>query len=286
MPRKATKKKEVKKSFEQQMWDAACVLWGHIPASDYRKIIIGLILLRYISVAFDKRYQYLLENYPDEINDRDSYISKNVFYIPEEARWEIIAKAATTPEIGKTIDNAMRAIERENDSLKGVLPKNYASPDLDQKVLGEVVNIFTNAIDEKDIDHSKDLLGRTYEYCLRMFASKEGKNGGEFYTPASVVKTLVEVLKPTEKSRIYDPCAGSGGMFVQSEKFIEDHAGARGKASIYGQESNADTWKMAKMNMAIRGIDADFGTHQADTLRNDLHKTLKADIIMANPPFN
>ena len=286
MSRKTTKKKEFKKSFEQQIWDAACVLWGHIPASDYRKIIIGLILLRYISVAFDKRYQYLLENYPDEINDRDSYISENVFYIPEEARWEVIAKAATTPEIGKIIDNAMRAIERENDSLKGVLPKNYASPDLDQKVLGEVVNIFTNAIDEKDIDHSKDLLGRTYEYCLRMFASKEGKNGGEFYTPASVVKTLVEVLKPTEKSRIYDPCAGSGGMFVQSEKFIEDHAGARGKASIYGQESNADTWKMAKMNMAIRGIDADFGTHQADTLRNDLHKTLKADIIMANPPFN
>ena len=179
----------------------------------------------------------------------------------------------------------MRAIEAENKSLKNVLPKNYASPDLDKRVLGDVVDLFTN-MDMSDTKENKDLLGKTYQYCIQQFAAYEGVKGGEFYTPESIVKTIVAILKPYENCRVYDPCCGSGGMFVQSADFIEAHRGNRGKISVYGQESNADTWKMAKMNMAIRGIDANFGPYQADTFFNDLHPTLKADFIMANPPFN
>ena len=210
----------------------------------------------------------------------------NVFFVPEEARWNTISSAAHTPEIGTVIDNAMRAIEAENKTLKNVLPKNYASPDLDKRVLGDVVDIFTNNIDMSNTEESEDLLGRTYEYCIAQFAEVEGVNGGEFYTPASIVKTLVEIIKPYENCRVYDPCCGSGGMFVQSAKFILNHSHKRGAISVYGQEANADTWKMAKMNMAIRGINADFGPYQADTFTNDLHPTLKADFILANPPFN
>ena len=271
--------------FEKQIWDAACVLWGHIPAADYRKVIIGLIFLRYISSAFDKRYQELVAEGDGFENDPDAYIEENVFFVPESARWDKIASAAHKPEIGTVIDNAMRAIENDNKKLKNVLPKNYASPDLDKRVLGDVVDLFTN-MDMGGTEDSKDLLGRTYEYCIAQFAAYEGVKGGEFYTPASIVKTIVSVLKPFSNCRVYDPCCGSGGMFVQSEKFIQAHTGKRGTISVYGQESNADTWKMAKMNMAIRGIDADFGPHQADTFFNDLHPTLKADFIMANPPFN
>ena len=219
-------------------------------------------------------------------NDPDAYLMDNIFFVPKEARWETIAAAAHTPEIGTVIDRAMRAIEAENKSRKNVLPKNYASPDLDKKVLGDVVDIFTNNIDMSDTKASEDLLGRTYEYCIAQFAEKEGVGGGEFYTPASVVKTLVSILKPFENSRVYDCCCGSGGMFVQSEKFIEAHSHKRGAISVYGQEANPDTWKMAKMNMAIRGIDADLGPYNADTFTHDLHPTLKADYILANPPFN
>ena len=272
--------------FEKQLWDAACVLWGHIPAAEYRKVIIGLIFLRYISAAFDKRYQELVDEGDGFEDDRDAYTMDNIFFVPEEARWSTIASAAHTPEIGTVIDNAMRAIEAENKTLKNVLPKNYASPDLDKRVLGDVVDIFTNNIDMRDTEVSADLLGRTYEYCIAQFAAYEGVKGGEFYTPASVVKTLVEVLQPLENCRVYDPCCGSGGMFVQSVKFLRAHNGRRGMISVYGQESNPDTWKMAKMNMAIRGIDADFGPYHADTFTNDLHPTLKADFILANPPFN
>ena len=271
--------------FEKHLWDAACVLWGHIPAAEYRKVIIGLIFLRYISTAFEKRYQELVKEGDGFEDDRDAYTMENVFFVPEEARWSTIASAAHTPEIGTVIDNAMRAIEAENKTLKNVLPKNYASPDLDKRVLGEVVDLFTN-MDMGDTEESKDLLGRTYEYCIQQFAAYEGVKGGEFYTPASIVKTIVAILKPFKNCRVYDPCCGSGGMFVQSAKFIQAHSGKRGEIAVYGQESNADTWKMAKMNMAIRGIDADFGPYQADTFFNDLHKTLKADFIMANPPFN
>lgn len=272
--------------FEKQIWDAACVLWGHIPAAEYRKVIVGLIFLRYISCAFDKKYQELVAEGDGFEDDKDAYTMDNIFFVPEDARWNKIAEAAHTPEIGTVIDDAMRAIEEENKSLKDVLPKNYASPDLDKRVLGDVVDIFTNNIDMSKTGQDEDLFGRTYEYCIAMFAEKEGQKGGEFYTPSSVVKTLVEILKPFENCRVYDPCCGSGGMFVQSAKFIQAHSGNRNNISVYGQEANADTWKMAKMNMAIRGIEADFGPHQADTFSNDLHKTLKADFILANPPFN
>lgn len=272
--------------FEKELWDAACVLWGHIPAAEYRKVLVGLIFLRYISSAFEKRYNELVNEGEGFEDDRDAYTEKNVFFVPEDARWEMIAKAAHTPEIGVVLDNAMREIEKENPTLKNVLPKNYASPDLDKNVLGQVVDIFTNKIKMESNESDEDLLGRTYEYCIAQFASKEGKGGGEFYTPASIVRTLVEILKPFENCRVYDPACGSGGMFVQSAKFIQAHSGKRGAISVYGQEANSDTWKMAKMNMAIRGIDADFGPYQADTFTKDLHPTLKADFVLANPPFN
>lgn len=281
-----TNKTNANIGFEKHLWDAACVLWGHIPAAEYRQVIIGLIFLRYVSSAFDKRYQELVAEGDGFEDDRDAYTMENVFFVPKEARWDTIAKAAHTPEIGSIIDNAMRAIEAENKTLKDVLPKNYASPDLNKQVLGDVVDIFTNRIDMSDKKQSEDLLGRTYEYCIAKFAEKEGKSGGEFYTPSSIVKTLVSILKPFDNCRVYDCCCGSGGMFVQSAKFIRAHSGNRGSISIYGQEANADTWKMAKMNMAIRGIDADLGPYQADTFTNDLHPTLKADFILANPPFN
>ena len=271
--------------FEKQIWDAACVLWGHIPAADYRKIIVGLIFLRYISNAFDKRYQELVDEGYGFENDKDAYIEENIFFVPEDARWSKIAEAAHTPEIGTVIDDAMRAIEKENKTLKNVLPKNYANPDLDKRVLGEVVDLFTN-MDMGDTEESKDLLGRTYEYCISQFAAYEGVKGGEFYTPSSIVKTIVAILKPFENCRVYDPCCGSGGMFVQSVKFLQAHSGNRNGISVFGQESNADTWKMAKINMAIRGIDANLGAHHADTFYDDLHKNQRFDFIMANPPFN
>lgn len=271
--------------FEQQIWNAACELWGHIPAADYRKIFTGLIFLKYISAAFEKKHAELVEEGDGFEDDPDAYAAENIFFVPQKTRWSQIAKAAHTPEIGAVIDGAMIAIEAENKSLKDVLPKNYGNPELDKRVLGNVVDVFTN-MDMSDTEASKDLLGRTYEYCIAQFASYEGVKGGEFYTPASVVKTIVSILKPTEGKRVYDPCCGSGGMFVQSVKFIQEHAGNRSNVSVFGQEANADTWKMAKMNMAIRGIDANFGERHEDTFFNDLHPTLKADFIMANPPFN
>lgn len=255
--------------FEKQIWDAACVLWGHIPAADYRKVIVGLIFLRYVSCAFDKRYKTLVEEGDGFENDKDAYTAENVFFVPESARWNVVASAAHTPEIGKVIDDAMRAIEAENTVLKNVLPKNYNSPDLDKRVLGEVVDLFTNNIRMDDVDQGRDLLGRTYEYCIAQFAAYEGVKGGEFYTPSSIVKTIVAILKPFDNCRVYDPCCGSGGMFVQSVKFLQAHSGNRSGISVFGQESNADTWKMAKMNMAIRGIDADLGPYNRDTFFDD-----------------
>ena len=189
--------------FEKQIWDAACVLWGHIPAAEYRKVIVGLIFLRYISSAFERRYQELVAEGDGFEDEKDAYLMENIFFVPEEARWATISAAAHKPEIGTVIDNAMRAIENENSSLKNVLPKNYASPDLDQRVLGDVVDVFTN-MDMSDTEGSKDLLGRTYEYCIAQFAAHEGVKGGEFYTPASVVRTIVEILKPFENCRVYD----------------------------------------------------------------------------------
>ncbi|MEF2823856.1 MAG: class I SAM-dependent DNA methyltransferase [Peptococcaceae bacterium] len=281
----AKKKSNATIGFEKQIWDAACVLWGHIPAAEYRKVIVGLIFLRYVSTAFEKKYKELVEEGYGFENDRDAYTEENIFFVPEEARWSLIASKAHAPEIGNVIDDAMRAIEKDNASLKNVLPKNYGNPDLDKRVLGDVVDLFTN-MDMEETDNDQDLLGRTYEYCIKQFAAREGVKGGEFYTPYSIVNTIVSILKPFENCRIYDPCCGSGGMFVQSAKFIEAHSGNRDVIAVYGQESNADTWKMAKMNLAIRGIDANFGPYHADTFFNDLHPTLKADFIMANPPFN
>ena len=269
---KSSKSSSATIGFEQQIWDAACELWGHIPAADYRKIFTGLIFLKYISTAFEKKYNELVEEGDGFEDDPDAYEAENIFFVPSDARWSVIAKNAHTPEIGTILDKAMNAIEADNRSLKGVLPKNYANPELNKRVLGNVVDVFTN-MDMSDTEASKDLLGRTYEYCIAQFASYEGVKGGEFYTPASVVKTIVSILKPTEGKRVYDPCCGSGGMFVQSVKFIQEHAGNRSNISIFGQEANADTWKMAKMNMAIRGIDANFGEHHEDTFFHDLHST-------------
>ena len=270
--------------FEQELWNAANILRNKINATDYRKIITGLIFLKYVSDSFEKRYQALLvENYGFE-EDRDEYETERIFFIPKESRWSYISTFAQQEEIGVKIDEAMREIERENKALKNVLPKIYASGDIDKRALGEVVNIFTN-INMHLHGDEKDILGRTYEYFIAKFAENEGKKGGEFYTPTSIVKTIVTVLKPFE-GRVYDPACGSGGMFVQSAKFIESHSGNIANLSVYGQESNPDTWKMAKMNMAIRGIEANFGTSHADTFINDLHSMLKANFIMANPPFN
>lgn len=270
--------------FEKAIWDAACILRGNMDAAEYKQVVLGLIFLKYISDKFEARYQELVKEGEGFEEDRDEYTLCNVFFVPENARWKRIAEAAHTPEIGRTIDDAMILIEKENSRLKGILPKNFARPELDKRRLGDVVDLFTN-IRMKEHGDTRDILGRTYEYCLAMFAEQEGKKGGEFFTPACVVKTLVEFLKPF-KGRVYDPACGSGGMFVQSAKFIENHHGNINNISVYGQDSNPTTWKMAQMNLAIRGIEADLGSYNADTFFNDCHPTLKADYIMANPPFN
>ena len=270
--------------FEKQIWDAACVLRGNIDASEYKSVVLGLIFLKYISDRFETKYQELLAEGDGFEEDKDEYTADNIFFVPENARWSVISAAAHTPEIGTVIDEAMRSIEKENKRLKDILPKNFARPELDKRRLGEVVDLFTNI---RMIDHGngKDILGRTYEYCLAKFAEQEGKLAGEFYTPSCVVRTLVEVLQPYN-GRVYDPCCGSGGMFVQSAKFIESHGGNINRISVFGQDSNPTTWKLAQMNLAIRGIEADLGKYNADTFFNDCHPQLKADFILANPPFN
>ena len=270
--------------FEKEIWKAADLLRGNLDASEYKSVVLGLIFLKYISDKFETKYQELVNNGEGFEEDRDEYMADNIFFVPQEARWSVVAKAAHTPEIGTIIDNAMRLIEKENPRLKGILPKNFARPELDKRRLGDVVDLFTN-IQMKEHGDSKDIVGRTYEYCLSKFAEAEGKLAGEFYTPACIVQTLVEVLKPYH-GRVYDPACGSGGMFVQSAKFIERHQGNIKDISVYGQDSNPTTWKMAQMNLAIRGIEADLGKFNADTFFDDQHPTLKADFIMANPPFN
>ena len=269
--------------FEEQIWAAADILRGNMDAAEYKHVVLGLIFLKYISDKFEERYQALLDD-NDDVEDKDAYTEVNVFFVPPIARWNVIAEAAHKAEIGTVIDDAMRAIEKENKRLKDVLPKNYARDELDKRRLGNVVDVFTNI---QMIEHGtdKDILGRTYEYFLSKFAEQEGKRAGEFFTPSCVVRTLVEVLQPFE-GRVYDPCCGSGGMFVQSAKFVNSHSGNIGNLSIYGQDANPTTRKMAIMNLAIRGIEADLGKYNADTFHNDLHPTLKADYIMANPPFN
>lgn len=270
--------------FEKKIWDAACVLRGNMDASEYKSVVLGLIFLKYISDRFDEKYEQLKTEGDGFEEDIDEYTSEGIFFVPQGARWRDIAAKAHTPEIGVVIDDAMRSIEKENKRLKDILPKNFARPELDKRRLGDVVDLFTN-IQMHEQGSEKDILGRTYEYCLSKFAEQEGKLAGEFYTPSCVVRTLVEVLQPYH-GRVYDPACGSGGMFVQSAKFIENHSGNINDISVYGQDSNPTTWKMAQMNLAIRGIDADLGKYNADTFFNDCHPTLRADYIMANPPFN
>ncbi len=270
--------------FEDAIWRAADKLRGNLNASEYEGVVLGLIFLKYISDKFEAKYKELLEEPDADVEDKDEYEADNVFFVPQEARWQVISLAAHTPQIGKVIDDALEAIERENTKLKGVLPSNYARPELDKRRLGDVVDLFTN-IHMLASGDEKDLLGRVYEYCLQKFASMEGKNAGEFYTPSCIVRTIVEILQPYQ-GRVYDPCCGSGGMFVQSAKFIQNHQKDINNISVYGQEANPSTWKMAHMNVAIRGLEANLGKSYADTFFNDQHLTLKADFIMANPPFN
>ena len=270
--------------FEDKIWQAADVLRGNLNAAEYEGVVLGLIFLKYISDRFEAKYQELKDDEYADPEDIDEYTSENVFFVPQGARWSVISAAAHTPQIGNVIDEALKLIEQNNDRLKGILPKNFARPELDKRRLGDVVDLFTN-IEMHDAGEERDLLGRTYEYCLQKFASMEGKNAGEFYTPSCIVRTIVEILQPYE-GRIYDPACGSGGMFVQSAKFITRHQKSVDKISIFGQEANPSTWKMCHMNLAIRGLEGNLGTSYADTFFDDQHPTLKADFIMANPPFN
>lgn len=232
-----------------------------------------------------EKYKELLEEDEEFAEDMDAYLAEGVFWVPEIARWDYIAKHSKQVEIGQIVDSALDAIEKENDSLRGVLPKNYSRPELDKRILGEIIDLFTNINVGGKEGKEKDILGRVYEYFLGKFAANEGKGGGEFYTPKSIVALMVEMIQPF-KGYVYDPACGSGGMFVQSLKFVEEHSGSTFDISVYGQESNPTTWKLAKMNLAIRGIENNLGSKNADTFHEDLHKNLKADYILANPPFN
>ncbi|MBU4226620.1 MAG: type I restriction-modification system subunit M [Chloroflexi bacterium] len=271
--------------FESQLWAAADKLRGHMDASEYKHVVLGLIFLKYISDSFEEMHAQLQNEKDANPEDRDEYLAQNVFWVPQEARWSFLRGKAKQPEIGKYLDDGMVAIERDNPTLKNILPKDYARPTLDKQRLGELIDLVSRIGLGSSENRAKDILGRVYEYFLSQFASAEGKKGGEFYTPQSVVRVLVEMLAPY-KGRVFDPCCGSGGMFVQSEKFVQAHGGKLDDISIFGQESNPTTWKLAKMNLAIRGIESNLGREAADSFHRDLHPDLKADFILANPPFN
>ncbi len=285
--RKAKVKKEngANLGFEAKLWAAADALRNNMDAAEYKHVVLGLIFLKYISDAFEAKHAELAaqKSQGADPEDPDEYKAVNIFWVPKEARWQKLKANAPQPTIGKMVDDAMAAIERDNPLLKGVLPKDFARPGLDKQRLGQIINLVSDIALGSDADRSKDTLGRVYEYFLARFASAEGKSGGQFYTPRSVVRVLVEMLAPY-KGRVYDPCCGSGGMFVQSEKFIEAHSGKLGDISIYGQESNYTTWRLAKMNLAIRGIDAQIA--HGDTFHKDGYPDLKAEYVLANPPFN
>ena len=271
--------------FEEKLWASADKLRNNMDAAEYKHVVLGLIFLKYVSDTFMEKYNELLKEDEEFAEDIDAYLAEGVFWVPEIARWEYIAKHSKQAEIGQVVDNALDAIEKENDSLRGVLPKNYSRPELDKRILGEIIDLFTNINVGGKEGKEKDVLGRVYEYFLGKFAANEGKGGGEFYTPKSIVTLMVEMIEPY-KGYVYDPACGSGGMFVQSLKFVEEHSGSAFDISVYGQESNPTTWKLAKMNLAIRGIENNLGSKNADTFHEDLHKNLKADFILANPPFN
>jgi type I restriction enzyme M protein len=297
MPRGKTRTRNANSSagigFEAKLWAAADALRNNMDAAEYKHVVLGLIFLKYISDAFEAKHAELAAQKAQgaDPEDPDEYRAASIFWVPKEARWAHLKASAPQPTIGKLVDDAMAAIERDNASLKDVLPKDYARPGLDKQRLGQLINLVSDIAFSTTPgtgvgappERARDTLGRVYEYFLSRFASAEGKKGGQFYTPTHVVRVLVEMLAPY-KGRVYDPCCGSGGMFVQSEKFIEAHAGRLGDISIYGQESNYTTWRLAKMNLAIRGIDAQIA--HGDTFHKDGHPDLKADYVLANPPFN
>jgi type I restriction enzyme M protein len=283
-----TEKKTVQRGhlgFESTLWQAADKLRNNMDAAVYKHVVLGLIFLKYISDAFEEKHAALSKDKDSDPEERDEYVAAKIFWVPKTARWPKLQAAAKQPSIGRLLDDAMLALEKDNPALKGVLPKDYARPDLDKERLGQLVDLI-GTIGLGDKEHrSKDILGRVYEYFLSEFAAAEGKKGGQFYTARCIVQLLVAMLNPY-KGRVYDPCCGSGGMFVQSERFVEAHGGRRDDISVFGQESNATTWRLARMNLAIRGIEVNLGAESADSFRRDLHKDLKADFILANPPFN
>ncbi|MGO9547873.1 MAG: type I restriction-modification system subunit M [Rhodomicrobium sp.] len=271
--------------FEAELFLAADKLRGNLEPSEYKHVVLGLIFLKYISDAFEALHARLEADECADAEDPDQYLAERVFWVPKEARWSHLRANAKLPVIGKLIDEAMLAIEAKNPQLKGVLPKEYARPALNKVMVGELIDLISNIGMKEEADRSKDILGRVYEYFLSQFAGAEGKRGGEFYTPRSVVRLLVEMLEPY-KGRVYDPCCGSGGMFVQSERFAEEHGGRVGDISIWGQESNYTTWRLCRMNLAVRGIDSDIKWNNEGSFHKDEFKDLKADFILANPPFN
>jgi type I restriction enzyme M protein len=289
-PRPATKKNQPKNNgatlgFERQMWAAADALRGNMDAAEYKHVALGLIFLKYISDSFEEQHAKLMSDRSKgaDSEDPDEYRALNIFWVPKEARWSLLKNNAVQPTIGRLVDDAMTAVERDNPTLKDVLPKDYARPALDKQRLGQLINLISNIALGDLESRSKDVLGRVYEYFLSQFASAEGKRGGDFYTPRCVVRLLVEMIEPF-KGRVFDPCCGSGGMFIQSEEFIKAHRGKIGDISIYGQESNYTTWRLARMNLAIRGIEGQIA--YGDSFHNDKNPDLKADFILANPQFN
>lgn len=273
------------KKLEDRLWSAADKMRGAVSVSDYKFIVLGLIFLKYISDSFEERYKELVEEGYGLEEEKDSYTEKNIFYVPKNARWSYLEEHSKDDNIGEIIDDALTLIEKDNTSLRNVLPKDYNSPTMRNVNLGELIDLFTNIkVGTKDAIQS-DVLGRIYEYFLGQFAKNELQKGGEFYTPACLVRTMVECIEPYQ-GRVYDPACGSGGMFIQSLKFVQGHQGNINNISIYGQEKNPTTWRLAKMNLAIRSLNGDLGKYAADTFTEDLHKDLKADFILANPPFN
>lgn len=266
--------------FENKLWEMADKLRGNIESSEYKHVVLGLIFLKYVSDGFEEKYKELIKEGDGFEEDVDAYNAENIFFVPPEARWDFINSQAKQPTIGQVIDDAMVAVEKSNSTLKGVLPKSYARPEIDKTKLGELIDLFSFKIGDRE-SKAQDVLGRVYEYFLGQFGSSEG----EFYTPPTIVKILVGMIEPY-KGRVYDPCCGSGGMFVQSQRFVAEHEGRKDDIHIFGQEYTATTWRLCKMNLAIRGIDGNLGDRDADTFGNDLHKTLRADYILANPPFN
>lgn len=273
------------KKMEDKLWAAADKMRGAVSVADYKFIVLGLIFLKYISDSFEERYKELVEEGYGLEEEKDSYLERNIFYVPKNARWSYLEEHSKDENIGEIIDDALTLIEKDNTSLKNVLPKDYNSPTMRNVNLGELIDLFTNIkVGTKDAIE-KDILGRIYEYFLGQFAKNELQKGGEFYTPACLVRTMVECIEPYQ-GRVYDPACGSGGMFIQSLKFVQEHQGNINNISIYGQEKNPTTWRLAKMNLAIRSLNGDLGKYAADTFTEDLHKDLKADFILANPPFN